>query len=140
MEVMSDLMAQKRGLNRQNRSLEEVQELLCPMIGRRIEVTVSGVFLVPIDEIPEESLIRPVFFSKKQGKFKLKTTGMDFEIDGTSVPYLSWMIVEETVVRVDLMTRLRGKIDEDYLDRFFRLLDSAFRTYVFGETPNEPGS
>lgn len=138
-EAMTEFLAKERELNKQNRPIEDVQELLRPTIGRRIEVTVSGIFLMPIDKVPEGSLIQPRFFTKRKGKFRVKTTGMDFEIEGTIIPYLSWMLIEESTVRVDLVTRLTGKIDEDYLDRFFQFLESAFRAYVFGEEPNERG-
>jgi hypothetical protein len=131
MEAMTDFLAKKRGLADENCGVEEVQELLSPMIGRTIHVTVSGMFLVPVADLPEMSLVGPLPTPGEESP--IKTTGSTLEIRESLIPYMSWMLIKDDQARVDLTGHLIGKIDEDYLNDFFVLLRAAFRAYAFGE-------
>jgi hypothetical protein len=135
MEVMSDEWAKTEEPVRENRPIDEVQELLRPMNGRKIDATVSGAFLVPVAKLPEDSPVRP--FTRTKGNITVKTKGMILEYAGSPVPRLVWTLMSDGVVRIDLEARVVGKIDEDYLDWCFDLLNTAFYAYVFGELPEE---
>jgi hypothetical protein len=135
MEVMSRDWAKTEELLPENRPIGEVQELLRPMNGRRIDATVSGVFFVPVAELPEDSPVRP--FTQTKGNIAVKMNGMILEYTGSPVPRLVWTLMKDDLVRIDLETRVVGKIDEDYLDWCFGLLNTAFYAYVFGELPEE---
>lgn len=136
--VKSELAEPQPGVD-EVRSIGDVQSLLRPMIGRTIEVVAHGVFVVPIKKLPKNSLIRPRFFKTTQSKASINTAGMVFDIEGPGAPRLSWTRIDDKDIRIELLSLLRGKIDEEYLVRFFRLLNARFEEFVFGETRNEPG-
>jgi hypothetical protein len=130
MEVMSEFLAKKREFHPRERPIEEVQELIRPMISRQITVLVSGLFVLPIDRLPRDSIVQVT--SKKEGKHTFKTTRVEFEVVQGDVARISWRLAEEGMVRVDLTTFMVGKIEEVYLVEFFRTLNSAFSRYVLG--------
>jgi len=138
LEAITDYLAKKRKYNEANISIIELQKIISPMIGRKIAVMTSGLFLLPVKELPKNSIIRPVFFKKKRGDFQIKATGMEFEMDGTAVPNLTWRVIENgKTLRIELLTSLDGEIDEDYLTTLASLTDSAFRAYVLGKSPDD---
>lgn len=133
-EVMSDFLAKKRGLNRENRSIEQIQGFLSPMVGRKADVTITGTFIMPVADLPETSLIQRAYI--EEGQIKIRALGMMLEIENATVPRFSWRTVDGNRLRVDLATHLSGTIDEDYLDLFFGMIESSFRSYVFAESPD----
>lgn len=136
-ESVSQSLAVKRRYASPNVGVDNLQALIRPMLGKRIDVTVAGLFLLPINSLPKDSFIRPLFFQRKRQSLRVRTESMSFEIEGALVPRLTWFQVEHgKTLQVELSTRLLGKIDEDYLTRFASLMNATFSAYVFGTTPH----
>jgi hypothetical protein len=69
---------------------DEFQKLIGRMIGKDISVSVTGHFRLPRSKIPAKSIIRPRFFEAGEEPTSIKTTRMDFEINGLFFPRLIW--------------------------------------------------
>lgn len=120
-----------------NSTIEEIQRHLDQLLGTDIKTVVFCRFVLPVEELPEQGLIRSLSFESLEDDLGITMTGGEFEIRGKVPYFLSWRLIEKKAnVRVDLETYVAIKLNEEYLVRLLGHMDSAFRLYVLGKKPD----
>jgi hypothetical protein len=114
---------------------KEIETILNALQNEKIDTKVAGLFIIPLDELPEGSLIRSTFFDKKQGDLSIKATGAKLTIKGAPIQGIEWEFDEDAVMaKIDMRARVETVIDSDYLTRQLGLLESGFKLFVLGES------
>ena len=120
-----------------NSTVDAIQAYLDRLIGAEIKTIVFGRFVLPVENLPEQGLIRSLSFESLKDDLGITMVGGEFEIRGKARYFLNWRLIEKkSNVRVDLETHVATTLTEDYLVRLLGLMDSAFQLYVLGKSPD----
>ena len=117
----------------------EVINLLDALVGSDIEVTCFGSFVVPLDELPEQGLIRSLSsLEAKTDGVGLRLTGGSLSVRGAEVSRIRWSIQPEgKTANVLIIGERQLAITENYLEEALVWIDDQFQRLVLGRTSNE---
>jgi len=119
-----------------NSSVDEIRGYLDQLIGTEIASVVSGEFVLPAVELPEEGLIRSLKFQTPGDDFAITTIGGEFEIRGQWLYYIAWRLTDgKKNVMVRVQTQVATRFHNEFLVRQLGLVNTAFRVFVLGERP-----
>jgi hypothetical protein len=117
---------------RTNCEPEEILAHLDPLIGKEINVHLTGKFRVPPDELPP--FIRSSFVETTVNDIQVRMTGGTLSVKGTPIHTISWeRRTGEGSVMVTLDARTDIRLQGKYLEAGLETLESAFRAIVVGE-------
>lgn len=105
-----------------------------------LDCGVCGGFVVPLDGLPEQGLIRSLSAEQKTGGLAVRLTSGECKIDGAPVRRLYWNINEgEKTVFIRVEGSREDKVDDRYLVRTFDWIGEQFNLFVLGKVPNGNG-
>ena len=126
---------QEGSLPKENKELSEVIAFISSFLGISASIGVTGVFDVPLEDLPEQGLIRSLSMEKRTGDISIKLTGAQFTIKGAPIENVEWEIPnDKDQVRIAIYGHRSDTIDEEYLMRVFNWIESQYQLFIKGKT------
>jgi hypothetical protein len=117
----------------------DVLAVLQIVLGAEIKVGVAGSFRIPMQQVPEQGLIRNLQTKTQSGGLSLEVTGAKLSIEGAPVGFISWEIPRshnEAYVKIVGARHLR--IAPSYLSDCLEWITRQMQFFVLGKTENGP--
>lgn len=130
----------KKSLAAATLSVDKIQNKFSKLIGKEIEVYLTGMFEVEIDALPENGIIKSLFFKTQLGPVEIKLKGAQLSIKGAPATEINWLALSDgKSIGVTIEAEnFKTSIGEDYLTNALNTLENALKVFILGRTPNEP--
>lgn len=116
----------------------DVLKIIDSVIGSEIDMSITGCFEVPINKLPERSIIRSLSVEQKAGDMSIRLTGGIYALTGAPVKEVHWRELKERKRTIDI--RIKGEntsmVSESYLNEMWDWINDQFSLFVLGKTKN----
>ena len=118
---------------------KDVTDVLSKFVGESIHVISNASFIVDLDDLPEDGIVRGIHGAQSSvGAASLTMFGCQLAVRGGPVERISWSISpDETKVFVTLRSVRETPIDDEYLTHSLSLMVDAFDVMIAGRTHDE---
>lgn len=132
--------ADKKSLSEATASLDKIQRKCSKLIGEKIEVDLTGMFEVEINNLPENGIIKSLLFKTQLGSVEIKLEGARLSIKGSPATEINWVALSDRKhIGVTIEAEnFKTTIDENYLTNALNTLENALNVFILGKTSNEP--
>lgn len=115
-------------------TIGELRKFIDQFLGLKIAVHVTGTFLVPIAELPEQGIIRATLGTHgRAGTLVLRVVGARVAIEGAPADEIEWLLVgDRSTASVTIEATRAETIDEEYLNRLLGAVELAFQVFILG--------
>jgi hypothetical protein len=111
----------------------KVLRLLQEAVGSRIDVLVSGVFLLDLENLPQRGFIRSLMATQGSTGLTMKLTGGNLSITGAPITNIRWSLKQDqSHVLVDLKGRRSVQVEGCYLQESLNWLNEQMVFFVLG--------
>jgi hypothetical protein len=115
-----------------NSKPEEIFNLVEAFLGKEMDVRLTGIFRVPMGELPP--FIRSTAVETTFNEVKLRMTAGTISVHGTPIQSISWELPNRgDLAEVTLEAKSCLKFEDTYLESGLELLEAAFRAFIVGE-------
>jgi hypothetical protein len=114
-----------------NSEANTVLETVNAFLGKRIDVYLRGLFLVPRAALPP--FIRSPTATTIADDVQVRMTAATLAVRGAPIHSISWELRGRMPAEIILEARTQLTFDESYLDQGLDLLESAFRAFIVRE-------
>ncbi|MBI4659487.1 MAG: hypothetical protein HY735_11660 [Verrucomicrobia bacterium] len=119
------------------RTWTQIQVSLSPFVGQKIDLRGVGVFLLPLDRLPESSLLRTLSVESKTPRASMKLTGGTLSVTGAPIQRITWSLESEGKrVEVRLRSTVEVTVSGTYLVELFELLKESLQIFVLSDEKN----
>lgn len=116
----------------------EVIDFIEAFAGLSVDLGVTGVFVLRLDDLPDGGLIRPLLLEREADDVTIRLTQGALSLDGTPVKSIGWLWDPEGKdIAIDIAAQRSATIDSDYLLEAFDLIERLFRIFVLRRGPGE---
>lgn len=120
-------------------SVDKIQGIFSKLIGKEIEVDLTGMFKVEINALPENGIIKSLLFKTQLGSVEIKLEGAQFSIKGSPATGINWLALSDGKhIGVTIEAEnFKTTIGENYLTDALNTLENTLNVFLLGKTSNE---
>ena len=139
-DITNRKFVDKKSLAPATLSADKIQHKISKLIGIEIEVNLAGMFEVEINSLPENGIIKSLFFKTQLGQVEINLMGAQLSIKGAPATEINWLALRDGKnIGVTIEAEnFKTSISEDYLTNALNTLENALKVFILGKTPNEP--
>ena len=135
--ALRDYFPEKR-TPKANYKKSDLTGLLSEFLDAELEIGVLGIFRLRFDELPETGLIRSLGSGRRTGDISVRMVRGELEISGAPIYAIGWEPCDDQGwTRVSLKGELTERVDEQYLTRVWKWIESQCTLFVKGKTKDD---
>ena len=140
LDITNRKFIDKESLAAATSPIDKIQHKFSKLIGKEIEVDLTGMFEVGIDALPENGIIKSLLFKTQLGPVEIKLKGAQLSIKGAPATEINWLALRDGKnIGVTIEAEnFKTSIGEGYLTNALSTLENALNVFILGKTPNEP--
>jgi hypothetical protein len=115
-----------------NADLKQVEELLAPYYGRKLDVYLKGYFSVQKTDLPP--FIRRGFAASIADSVQVRMVAATLDVRGAPIDTISWRLRGSSPAEIILEAHTQLEFDESYFNKGLHLLESSFRAFIVKES------
>ena len=113
---------------------EKIETLVEKFAGESLYLRAFGSYVVPIDALPEEGLVRSNLLDLSEDGLTIKQSGAKFTIDGAPISQIVWTLSDDAKsAEITVESIGEATISPNYILEQLAVLDSGFATFVLGK-------